>query len=445
GERPGLTAGDWAAASHALEGVMPGGCAYDEEFEVFMQTPGPRHAFMPAEGGPRAYYNIRVPLPLSVNDVRDRLLSRYYRQVAAIRHDMQLIALNALAFHGSGTAIADSAAVLYTSFMALLDGCNGTCRQDSLVQGSNGVAAADAQPLSARPPSLQLPETAYGFPHSRPSTSFLASPESQTSPRLRVRRPRRQYNDEFLVGDELVRAGRGQEQQWSGPGQGRPGLGQHEGQDEDPVRVGRQRQGEGPGLTAGDWAAASHALEGVMPGGCAYDEEFEVFMQTPGPRHAFMPAEGGPRAYYNIRVPLPLSVNDVRDRLLSRYYRQVAAIRHDMQLIALNALAFHGSGTAIADSAAVLYTSFMALLDGRNGACRQDSLVQGSNGVAAADAQQLSARPPSLQLPETAYGFPHSHPSTSFLASHESQTSPRLRVRRPRRQYNDEFLVGDEL
>ncbi|KAJ9504610.1 hypothetical protein QJQ45_030489, partial [Haematococcus lacustris] len=242
GERPGLTAGDWAAASHALEGVMPGGCAYDEEFEVFMQTPGPRHAFMPAEGGPRAYYNIRVPLPLSVNDVRDRLLSRYYRQVAAIRHDMQLIALNALAFHGSGTAIADSAAVLYTSFMALLDGCNGTCRQDSLVQGSNGVVAADAQPLSARPPSLQLPETAYGFPHSRPSTSFLASPESQTSPRLRVRRPRRQYNDEFLVGDELVRAGRGQEQQWSGPGQGRPGLGQHEGQDEDPVRVGRQRQ-----------------------------------------------------------------------------------------------------------------------------------------------------------------------------------------------------------
>lgn len=59
-----------------------------------------------AEGARRVvYYNRCVPLPLGLVDISIRLASGFYRQPAALRHDIQLLASNARLFNEDQAAI----------------------------------------------------------------------------------------------------------------------------------------------------------------------------------------------------------------------------------------------------------------------------------------------------------------------------------------------------
>lgn len=55
------------------------------------------------------FYNRRVPLPLSLAEVEERLSSRFYRQPPAVAQDLRLIAENAAMFNGADSAIAQDA------------------------------------------------------------------------------------------------------------------------------------------------------------------------------------------------------------------------------------------------------------------------------------------------------------------------------------------------
>ncbi len=57
----------------------------------------------------RLFYNRRVPLPLSLAEVEARLAGKYYRQLAAVVHDLQVIAENAVMFNGADSGIAQDA------------------------------------------------------------------------------------------------------------------------------------------------------------------------------------------------------------------------------------------------------------------------------------------------------------------------------------------------
>jgi len=50
-----------------------------------------------------------VPLPLSLAEVEARLAGKYYHQLAAVVHDLQVIAENAVMFNGADSGIAQDA------------------------------------------------------------------------------------------------------------------------------------------------------------------------------------------------------------------------------------------------------------------------------------------------------------------------------------------------
>ena len=50
-----------------------------------------------------------MPLPLSLAEVEARLAGKYYRQLAAVVHDLQVIAENAVMFNGADSGIAQDA------------------------------------------------------------------------------------------------------------------------------------------------------------------------------------------------------------------------------------------------------------------------------------------------------------------------------------------------
>lgn len=66
----------------------------------------------PADGTRVVYYNRCVPLPLGLVDISIRLASGFYRQLGALRHDVQLLAANARLFNDAQApiiAVADGA------------------------------------------------------------------------------------------------------------------------------------------------------------------------------------------------------------------------------------------------------------------------------------------------------------------------------------------------
>lgn len=68
------------------------------------------------------FYNQSVALPLSLLNIQARLSNRFYRQIEAVRGDIQLIASNARDFNGQYSSIARSArgkAVLFVAGSAI--------------------------------------------------------------------------------------------------------------------------------------------------------------------------------------------------------------------------------------------------------------------------------------------------------------------------------------
>ena len=58
-----------------------------------------------ADGSRVVFYNRCVPLPLGLVDISIRLAGGFYRQPAALRHDVQLLASNARLFNDDQAAI----------------------------------------------------------------------------------------------------------------------------------------------------------------------------------------------------------------------------------------------------------------------------------------------------------------------------------------------------
>jgi hypothetical protein len=67
------------------------------------------HDALWAHNAERLFYNRRVPLPLSLAQIEARLSGKYYRQLSAVVHDLQVIAENAVMFNGADSGIAQDA------------------------------------------------------------------------------------------------------------------------------------------------------------------------------------------------------------------------------------------------------------------------------------------------------------------------------------------------
>ena len=58
-----------------------------------------------ADGSRVVFYNRCVPVPLGLVDISIRLAGGFYRQPAALRHDVRLLAANARLFNDDQAAI----------------------------------------------------------------------------------------------------------------------------------------------------------------------------------------------------------------------------------------------------------------------------------------------------------------------------------------------------
>eukprot|EP00884_Botryococcus_braunii_P018016 jgi/Botrbrau1/4899/Bobra.118_1s0013.1 len=95
------------------------------------------------------------------------------------------------------------------------------------------------------------------------------------------------------------------------------------------------------------------------------DPKYELFVKSPGPRESH-PGPNREVVYYNSVVALPLGLESVMERLTSGYYRQAAAVLHDISTIAKNATEYNGQGTEIADEAQELERTLRAAVQEGN-------------------------------------------------------------------------------
>lgn len=87
------------------------------------------------------YYNRCVPLPLGLVDISIRLASGYYRQPAALRHDIQLLASNARLFNADDAPIikvADGAAACWPTLLPCVQPWRSTATAVSPMQTAEG-------------------------------------------------------------------------------------------------------------------------------------------------------------------------------------------------------------------------------------------------------------------------------------------------------------------
>jgi Bromodomain len=166
----------------------------------------PTPNFRPSRGGGangrHVYYNTLVPLPLSVGIIMSRAESRWYRTLAQMRVDVELLVHNAALFYAPSSRVLQEAQRIAAALAAALD-----ARAASSDDG-DGWRAVDAGP-SRRAGSRELRALSHDLAdddfaprremRSRAATR-TASPEA--APRRRTTRPRPTYTSPPASPDE---------------------------------------------------------------------------------------------------------------------------------------------------------------------------------------------------------------------------------------------------
>lgn len=118
---------------------------------------------------------------------------------------------------------------------------------------------------------------------------------------------------------------------------------------------------EAPSLPPAAAARAAAAVEAA-----AGHDRWAVFQAAPEWDEAYR-SGAGRQEYYNRRVAVPLALMEISARLHLGYYRQAAALEHDVRTVAANAAAFHGAGSAIAADARAMEAFLLAAVGGEEG------------------------------------------------------------------------------
>ena len=89
----------------------------EERWNVFISSPEQDESY-PSKHRRIDFYNRLVPLPLSLMEMSERLIFRYYRQIVAFVHDANTISNNAEMFHGPSSQVSREAAALRAFLIA---------------------------------------------------------------------------------------------------------------------------------------------------------------------------------------------------------------------------------------------------------------------------------------------------------------------------------------
>lgn len=156
--------------------------------------------------------------------------------------------------------------------------------------------------------------------------------------------------------------------------------------------------------------------------------QWAVFQIAPAPKEAYETSSGQVQ-YYNTIVPLPLALTDIVGRLDAGYYRQMAALVHDIATISRNAVTFNGENDAISTDAKNLEEFLRAVLDGSSNAA--DAEVYANQGAEEEDDDEPS--PP-----------PRTRARISYDTRRTQNSSGRRRGTRARRGRVDDSITEEE-